>query len=537
MPIGAQFVHTLEEALHLRRIQAGIDLLSSEGHEIEALTPETPDGGRLLLLIAQWIDAGFSDYRLLQPLVERFPADQRRQLNVRDYLSVRMAGAFVDLMRGELYRAIEGLESALRTCQDLEDRGNEALAHFWLGRAHRKKGEYEIALQHIVRAQELASENDRYFAAVVQIQKSWLLFQKGLTRDAEQMLNCAESVLSSTDHYVALANIESARGRIVRRAGEYSKALEHFARAVEIYAKRDPNHVNLARSLVNAAYVRRLVALQLRKQIDTQAYSGRNPNTAGNRSWRSREVPLLEYQKIWQKAVDDLTKAREIYWLRAHFDGIGKVSLSLSYLHLDRGDIEQAAGEAEEAYRIGREQQDQILMARARILESAIENAHVEEQTGEGVDVAVHANRAKQYSEEAIALAHNTQNLRLLAGAWIARGTTAANEFFQDWETARQCASEATALIGPGESDHLVEDLTSLKTKIVRASGINDILRSWSEGIIGNKTFQQIVEEFAEIVIPKVWLREHKKISRVAAVLSISPKKVRRILRNTGSLR
>ncbi len=60
------------------------------------------------------------------------------------------------------------------------------------------------------------------------------------------------------------------------------------------------------------------------------------------------------------------------------------------------------------------------------------------------------------------------------------------------------------------------------------------MLRGWSEGLVGNKSFQQITEEFAEIVIPKVWLREDRKISRVASVLSVSPKKVRRILRNSG---
>jgi hypothetical protein len=51
---------------------------------------------------------------------------------------------------------------------------------------------------------------------------------------------------------------------------------------------------------------------------------------------------------------------------------------------------------------------------------------------------------------------------------------------------------------------------------------------------VGDKTFQQITEEFAELVIPKVWEREGRKISRVAARLSISPKKVRRILERVG---
>jgi len=37
-------------------------------------------------------------------------------------------------------------------------------------------------------------------------------------------------------------------------------------------------------------------------------------------------------------------------------------------------------------------------------------------------------------------------------------------------------------------------------------------------------------------VIPKVWMREGRKVSRVAQRLSVSPKKVRRILRNAGLL-
>lgn len=45
-----------------------------------------------------------------------------------------------------------------------------------------------------------------------------------------------------------------------------------------------------------------------------------------------------------------------------------------------------------------------------------------------------------------------------------------------------------------------------------------------------------MTEEFAEMVIPQVWLREGKKVSRVAERLSISPKKVRRILRSVGLL-
>jgi tetratricopeptide (TPR) repeat protein len=244
----------------------------------------------------------------------------------------------------------------------------------------------------------------------------------------------------------------------------------------------------------------------------------------------------VRYQQLCSEAMAQLRRAREIYALHGHSAGIGTVIVNSGALHLDQGDIDRAAREALEAYRIGHEKNDHILMARARVLQAAAENAKVEEQLGEDVDTALHADHARQFSEEALELARHTQNRRLLAAAYIVRGATAGNEFFQDWDLARRCSNEATNLVGAGENDHLADELAALKSRIMQASGINDTLRGWSEGVLGDKTFQEVTEEFAEIVIPKVWLRQERKISRVAQTLSISPKKVRRILRNAGLL-
>lgn len=536
MRMDAQLVDDLELSLRRCRIQEGIELLSRCKTGIVGFDRSKHGTGHILLVYAQWIDAGFGDYRLIEPVLAEFPAQCRKDLPLGDYVGLRMVEAFVDFSRGEPDRAIEILGPLLRICHEFHDPLLEALAHFWKGRAHRRNGEYEAALKHVTAASNLAHDRDRFFGALIDIQQSWLLFQKDQTREAEQLLNRAESILQSTDHYIALANIESARGRFVRRSGHYSEALAHFAKAVKLYAKRDPNHVNLARTLVNAAYVRRLMALKMRKQIDADARTGRERAGAGRHTAEQQAAALARYQRTCHDAVQDLMRARQIYALHANHDGIGKVSLNLAYLYLDKGDIESAELEATNAYSIGDDQKDRILMARARIVQTAIENAHVEEQTGDADEIGSHANRAKEFSEEAVTLALGTQNRRLQAAACIARGTTAANDFFQDWETARVSASEATRLIGPGERDHLLEDLALLKSQIIRASGINDVLRSWSEGFVGSKTFQQVVEEFAEIVIPKVWIRQDRKISRVSASLSISPKKVRRILRNSGLL-
>ncbi len=61
------------------------------------------------------------------------------------------------------------------------------------------------------------------------------------------------------------------------------------------------------------------------------------------------------------------------------------------------------------------------------------------------------------------------------------------------------------------------EDLETLKTKVLRGGRVNPMLRAWSQGSVGDKTFQQITEQFADLIIPKVWEREGRKVSRVAA--------------------
>ena len=539
MTIGPQFVEELSRALSLRRVSDGIAMLDKAEGAWADLAPSQPHATELLLLIAQWVDVGYRDHHLLDCLLAKFPSESRRRLPLEDYLRLRMVEGFRALSAEEVDNAIEILDFVLRAEPATADDRILMVAHFWKGRAHRKKGEYELACREIACAREQAqkSHEDTVFTSVIEIHESWLLFQKGLRKEALRLLGHAEVTLKNTDHYLARGNIESARGRIVRRSGEYAKALEHFEQAIDLYSAGNPNHRNLARALVNSAYVKRLLALQLRKRIDARALKPvqargerqlSDPPTAMAGSLRSR------YQQLCDEAISQLRQAREIYATQGYAGGIGAVTVNSGYLHLDGGDIDFAAREALEAYRIGHEKNDQILMARARILQAATENAKIEEQLGEEVDIALHANHAKQFSDDALTLAKHTQNRRLLAAAYIARGTTAGNDFFQDWELARHCVGEAADLVGTGENDHIQDDLATLKARIMRASGINDALRGWSEGMTGDKTFQQVTEEFAEIVIPKVWEREGRKISRVAECLSISPKKVRRILRRAG---
>jgi tetratricopeptide (TPR) repeat protein len=325
LALGRDFEEKLAAAWRQRTVSHGMQLLEAAEADLLRVSSDklTPS---LLLLIAQWIDLGFRDQQFLDALLNRLSPERRRTLRMDDYIRVRLTEGFRDFSAGDLDRAMEAFEFVLAARRDLPLPAEEALAHFWKGRAHRKKGEYETSMEEIVRAREMSQkEKNARFTASIQVQESWLLFQKGLSREALHVLNEAESVMKTTDHFVTLGNIESARGRMVRRAGDYASALEHFRQAIEIYGKRDPGHVNVARTLVNAAYVRRLLALKLRKRIER--------TRSGGGELRAR------YQVISDQAVHDLEKARELYLRHKHRDGIGNVAVNLGFIHLDRGDM------------------------------------------------------------------------------------------------------------------------------------------------------------------------------------------------------
>jgi tetratricopeptide (TPR) repeat protein len=529
--VTVQLLEELNDAIEARRVQEGIAMLGHldcKGITVSALgAVQAP----FLLCLAQWVDQGYESPQLVDDLLQQIPPEARAQMPLRDFLMVRMAEAFAAMAHEDTDRAIELLGFVLAAERELGSEHLSVLAHFWKGRAHRKKGEYQKASEDIVAARQLAQHLElKKLAAAIQIQEAWLAFQRAEPKEALSLLDQAEEQLRTTDDDISLGNISSARGRIVRRTGEYAESLAHYHRAVVIYQRRNADHRNLARTLVNAAYVKRLLALNLRKQLDTRAQPSRGGQRASNGSGSVKR----RYMALCHQALADLDEAGRIYALHQHHGGTGSVLVNGGHLHLDLGDIERAAVEGAKAYDLAHSKHDLILMARARILEAYAENARVEEELGEDANIATHAHQARRYAEEAVQLALQTQNRRLLAGAHIVCGMVAASDFFGEWEEARRCEMESAALLRSYDRDHLGEELAILKSKIMRSIGIDETLRAWSQGIVGRKTFQQMTEEFAEVVIPQVWLREGKKVSRVAARLSISPKKVRRILRSVG---
>jgi len=534
--ISDEFLAQLKEDLVCRRVAHGFSRLEQHRHLLSSFDPEGKNAAVFAGYLAQWVDVGFQRPALVKQIVARFSRDSRTCLPLHDYLHLRMAEGMVAMAEESTDEAIRHFEFVLSLEQETDDQELLSIANFWKGRCLRMKGEYDQALAFAVKGRDLALKlGHQPMGAVMRVLESWLLFQKGNAKEAIEILQTAEAILRRTDDYLTQGNIHSSYGRIARRQGRYQHAIESFTAAIALYRKLDPQHRNVARSLNNMAYVKRLIALQLRHKIDADAARRRKAAARGSATNGGRKPSYRErFEQLRQEALAELAEAQSIYEKHGNHHGLGSVHLNYGYLHLDNGDLEDSEREAETAFHLAEARHDHILMARSRLLRCMSENARVEEGIGENTEPGNHARLAQDFAQEAIELAKHTENRRLLAYAHIWQGLTYSNRFFNDLDSARLCYDQAVTLSKGVHAEGAWDDMQALQTRVVRAGSVNPTLRAWSQGSVGDKTFQQITEEFAELIIPKVWEREGRKISRVATRLSISPKKVRRILSRVG---
>jgi tetratricopeptide (TPR) repeat protein len=531
-----EFLAQLKEDLVCRRVGQGMARLEERRRLLAAIDPQEKNTGVFTGYLALWVDVGFQRPELVKQVLARFPAPERAHLSLRDYIYLRMAEGMVAMAQQAPEDAIPHFDLVLALGEEVDDKELLSIANFWKGRCLRKKGEYDDALAYTTAGRDIALElGHQPMGAVMRVMESWLFFQKGKSEEALRILQEAEAILQKTDDHLTLGNIHSSYGRIARRQGRYQHAIEHFDAAIAEYKKRDPLHRNVARSLTNSAHVKRLIALELRGKIDADVVRRRRAAARGGSTRRTTGVQYRpRFEQLRQEAFSALDEAAEIYKQYPDYHGTGSVHLNYGYLYLDSGDLEHADTAAAQAFLLGEQKKDYILMARARLLQCMIENARVEEEIGEGAEPGTHARLAQDCAQGAVELVKHTQDRRLLADAYTWQGLTYCNSFFGDIDAARQSYDLAVTL---SKGDHAVgprEDLQALKAKILRKGSVDPTLRAWSQGSVGDKTFQQITEEFAELIIPKIWEREGRKVSRVAARLSISPKKVRRILSQVG---
>ncbi len=559
--IPAAFLTQMKEDLAARRIDHGLRCLAANKKLLESLHPRKPHAAICLGYLAQWVDVGFRARPLLKRLVSQFSAASSENLSLLDFAHVRMAEGLLAMSDEEFATAIKCFDTVLTLENEISDKQMISIANFWMGRCLRRQGRYDDALGYVAKAKELALRAKcPKVAAVMRVLEGWIAFQEGQPEEAARILGEAEEFLADTDDYVTLGNISSAYGRIARRQGNSEHALSKFEQAIDFYNRRDPFNRNLARSFVNIAFVKRLLALQLGNKMDSQAARSRKQpkkllrkqrDTAATKIVSSAATQKLaaprpvdskpdarEHRaRLRSEAFEHLSKAQEIYERYDDHRGNGNVHVTFGYLNLDNGELDKAAAQAASAYRLGAEKKDSVLKARARMLQSAVQSAKFEEQIDDASSRVPSSQLACEFAREALDAAKHTQNRRLIAKAYIALGLALCLDFPDEPDAIQQCIDNASALLKPAHQDYVWRELQDLKRKLRGAGNINSTLREWSQGLVGNKSFQRVSEEFAAIVIPKVWRREHRKVARVASRLSISPKKVRRILRDQGLLK
>ncbi|HEX2329520.1 MAG TPA: tetratricopeptide repeat protein [Candidatus Angelobacter sp.] len=519
-----------------RQVSSGVALLDAHAPLFSQIEPRQRNAAALVGAVAQWVDIGYRGPELLEEMLTRFPPEQRAKLPVSDYLQLRTAEGLLCLLKDDPDEALRHFDLVLTMQSLIEDKELVAVVHFWNARCHRKKGEYDEALKRSGVGRELAMAlGFPKMAAVMRVLESWLLFQKGHFREASRILDQAEMALRSTDDDITLGNIYSAHGRMIRRQGQYKQALQLFTRAIEHFRRRNPQHRNLARSLANIAYVQRLIAAQIIRQLDTEAARRRKGKPESKTGGRSHKQDYrAQYEELRTGAFANLEQAEKIYRHHRHRHGIGNVLENRGLLYLDSGELDKAAQEAALAYTEAKEHNDAIVIARARMLQCKVEHAQLEEEIEGSTKTWERVQAARDYAREAVESASHTQNQRLLARAYTWRGLTASHPAINDVEDARYCLDKAATFMANAQDEDVWNEMQLLKHKVTSRGSVDPRLRAWTQGVTEGKSLQKLTEEFAALVIPRVWEKEGKKVQRVARALRVSPKKVRRILAKAG---
>jgi tetratricopeptide (TPR) repeat protein len=530
----------LEDVL-MGRVDRGLEWFSSRRGLLKALNPGNRNAARFVSYLAQWTEAGNGVLGTVLELVQRFQPSVRAELTLNDYGHLRLAEGIVGLASGELDAAATHFDFAIRLgapdgAQDIVGKDLLMLAHFWKASCLRRWGRYDNALEHAALGHGIAVQLGYAPAAgVLKGLEGWLHIQKEKLGRGMELLHEAEADLRDTENWLWRANIHSGYGRVALEEGRYELALDHLAKAQSLYTAQGPLHRNLARTLVSQACARRLIAQRIAKTIDTDAAQRRKSTLRD-----STPADLTARKRVEQtrgEALANLAQASHIYRSVPQpapvvSRGLGTVKIERGLLLAACGELDRASREADEAYELGAKAKDYVVMSRARLLQSRIESEQYEEGIDE--DPTQHAHRAHDYAKDALNFAEQTGQRRLLASAHVAMGLILSCEFFGNADAARECCHRAGEFLNPSNRDALWEEHQTLTAKVLRSGTVDAKLRKWSQGLVENKTFQQMTAEFADLVIPRVWMREGKNVSRVVAKLSISPKKVRRILNRAG---
>jgi tetratricopeptide (TPR) repeat protein len=478
--VSDRFLETLAEMIALRHMNSSKELIEDHFDRIVGLGPGTKNAAPLLGYFARWLQMGFANQQvvespyidLLKQALNRFPRAPRPSLSVREVAHLQMVEGFLLLHATQYEQAIRRFQFVISLDVELGDRDQIATAYFSIAKAYRRQGAYNKALHYANLAIDVARTANRVeMAAGFSVMLGWLLLQQGESKQAKEVLCKANKALQDSDDYLRLGNIQSAFGRIVQRDGKYSQALDYFYQALHLFRTWRVDHSNVARTLVNIAFIKTLMA--------QRAEGKRNLATSDGDSMTPRRVAIPSLHVAGSSAIerwrseaeDHLREADRIYRRQQNIRGLGSVQLTYSMLYLSQQDTEGAASAATTAYELGIGKADHILMARARILSSMVEIVLCERETDDSERPGSHAERARTFSEDAIEHASQTENRRLVSRGQIWLAIAYLHESPDDIQRAETLLSEAMSGLKAVSGDYVSDDMQSLQRLLARVRG------------------------------------------------------------------
>ncbi|MGD1097578.1 MAG: hypothetical protein ABSB35_37030 [Bryobacteraceae bacterium] len=537
--ISDTVIERLREAIISWRTEESDEWFQTHHDELISVGSDQRNAAALVGYLAQWLDGHKGALSIVKHLIASFPLQTLAGLPVRDYIYLKLAEGLVAVAE----RADDAAITHLDVVTSLGERGLAqdglaeellALAYYGKGRSLWRQGKCHAALANTMKGRELATRlGYQRMAAVIGVLESRLYIEQNKLRQAAALLEGAEKALQQTHDTLTIARIHQEKAMIALREGRYDQGLSLCGKAVLLFRERDPFRTELGRALVTTAHAKEMIARHLATRIDADVAehraAGTNdaPNAPSTKPFRRRLEQLRAEAFLALRQAEEICQGREETWL-------AMVRIIRGFLFVDTGELEAAEIEAAEGYNLGAEGSNNVLMSRARILQSIIEMTKYEELIEERDDLTLHILRAQDYAKDSLALAKRTEDFRLVARAYLCMGLTLCSDQLSDLDAARDCCERAGEYIIPELRDNVWEDYQRLKAKLLRSGRVDVRFQAWSQGETNGKTFQQITEEFTDMIIPKVWEKEDRKISRVAKSLSISPKKVRRVLKKMG---
>jgi tetratricopeptide (TPR) repeat protein len=530
--VDDEVLHRLRKDVLARRVTQSLQWVDENRIFFPAIDPEHPNAAPFVGYLSQWVGHAQNVVEAVRELLRLFPQADRGRLPLNAYLQLQMADGVVNFTDGNTTAAGAHFDFIISLESRQIDPELAALAHFWKALCERDHGDFDGALEHATRARAASiAAGYSQAAAVMQAMEGSLHVDKRRFEHAMELLREADAVLLGTTDTIWRGNIQLAYGGIALEEGRYELALDHFMMAISHYRHGNSRTPNLPEALTSLGQAQRLVAVRTARAVDLCA-ERRRRSAQRDRAGSGDQPMRRNIEQLRQEASANLKDAVDMFAFLGQAERAALARVEIGLLFMDCGQFDHAAIEACEAFELGCKIKDWAVMGYSRLLQSRIESARYEE--GIGDSPPKHAQRARDFAQEAVKYALLSQDPRLLASAYNNQGLIFCNEFFKDAEAAAECCLQASQFLIADNRTQLWDEHQCLRKKVTREGAVDARLREWTQGLVQGKTFQQMTEEFAEVVIPKVWEREGRNVSRVVAKLSISPKKVRRILIRAG---